>query len=360
MGRKSQPKSSPTTKPPVEPVPLTFMGHVRELRRRLFWTAVWFVIVSGIIFPFFHDIIQILMRPLGNEKLYFLSPVGGLSFAMKICMYVGMIATLPVLIYNLYRFIAPAMPNHRARTAIGYVCLSIGLAICGILFAYTVSLPSAIHFLTHFDIGNVSAMLTVDAYLSFIVSYVLAGAILFQLPLIMVIIDNITPTPPSKWNKYQRHMIVAAFVIAMLITPVPDIINQVILALPILLMYQLGILMVWMRHRKKRRSEATSAVVEPEFTAQETFEPSLSYIDQPNPVISATIETEQPSSVVANNATPMTSRRSMDGFIRRTKPAVQPPRTVLTVPTRPAVSPAISQNRPTPRMGTMDGFLPAR
>lgn len=363
MGRKKNLLKSSTLKAPLEPTPLTFMGHIRELRRRLFWTALWFVVATGAIFPFYHTIIQILMRPLGDEKLYFLSPVGGLSFAMKICMYVGLIVTLPVLIYNLYRFIAPAMPTHRARKAIGYVSLSIALAALGVTFAYVVSLPSAIYFLTHFNLGNVSAMLTVDAYLSFIVSYVLAGALLFQLPLIMLIVDNITPTPPSRWNKYQRHMIVAALVIAMLITPVPDIINQFILAAPIIIMYQLGIVMVWLRHRKLRKSK-TAALAESDVVSEPLPKADTEPVPErvPTPVVALDTKelpsTPEPSIVTAVTANrPM--KRSIDGVYRPTAMASRIERPV-TVPARPEPIQPVIQPRPM-RMGTtIDGFFPAR
>ena len=326
------------------------MGHVRELRRRLFWSAVWLVILSGAIFPFYKQIIQILMRPLGNEKLYFLSPVGGLGFAMKICMYVGLIAVLPILVYNLYKFVAPIIPHHRARMAIGYICMSVLLAICGVAFAYTVSLPSALHFLTHFDIGNISAMLTVDAYLSFIVAYVLAGALLFQLPLIMVIIDSITPTPPSGWNKYQRHMIVAAFVIAMLITPVPDILNQVILALPIIVMYQVGILLIWLRHRGRKPKVAavqtTELVQEPTVDALQPLRPAVS----PDLVNSSRPLTSSVTAQQASGSIPVVRRRSIDGLSRPSRTLSIPNRTNTPVRSEPLIG------KPAP---TIDGILPA-
>lgn len=351
MGKpKSQRTNKTAAKISTEPTLMTFMGHVRELRRRLFWSAVWLVVLSGAIFPFYKQIIQILMKPLGNEKLYFLSPVGGLGFAMKICMYVGLIAVLPILVYNLYKFISPIIPHHRARTAIAYICLSALLAMCGVAFAYTVSLPSALHFLTHFDIGNVSAMLTVDAYLSFIVAYVLAGALLFQLPLIMVIIDSITPTPPSGWNKYQRHMIVAAFVIAMLITPVPDILNQFILAMPIVVMYQVGILLIWMRHRTKNAKAAKSAIANTSTTKVQM--PTLQVV-QPvaaAPVVSLT-NTAQSVTVQEVAPVQVARRRSIDGLSR--------PSRTLSVPARPGSSsanpgPLAAKPRP-----TIDGIFAA-
>lgn len=351
MGKpKSQRTNKTAAKISTEPTLMTFMGHVRELRRRLFWSAVWLVVLSGAIFPFYKQIIQILMKPLGNEKLYFLSPVGGLGFAMKICMYVGLIAVLPILVYNLYKFISPIIPHHRARTAIAYICLSALLAMCGVAFAYTVSLPSALHFLTHFDIGNVSAMLTVDAYLSFIVAYVLAGALLFQLPLIMVIIDSITPTPPSGWNKYQRHMIVAAFVIAMLITPVPDILNQFILAMPIVVMYQVGILLIWMRHRTKNAKAAKLAIANTSTTKAQM--PTLQVVQ---PVAAAPVVslTNTAQSVTVQEVAPVQAvrRRSIDGLSR--------PSRTLSVPARPGSSsanpgPLAAKPRP-----TIDGIFAA-
>lgn len=251
--------AKPRTNPPHHQ-PMTFIDHIHELRRRLFWVVAWFVVVSGVVFPFFHSIIKLLMRPLGHEKLYYLTPVGGLSFVFKVCMYVGFIATLPVLIYHIYRFLAPVMKRHNVRQAISFVALSFVLAAVGVTFAYLVSLPAAMHFLTHFGIAGVSPMLTVDSYLSFIIAYLLAGALLFQLPLIMSIIDSIHPTPPSFWLKYERHMVVAALIVAMLITPTPNISDQIIMALPIMIMYQVGIGLVALRHRRSQKHVAKTPV----------------------------------------------------------------------------------------------------
>ncbi|MGB4761746.1 MAG: twin-arginine translocase subunit TatC [Candidatus Saccharimonas sp.] len=344
------------------------MGHVRELRRRLFWTALWFVILSGIAFPFYHQLIHVLMVPLGDEKLYFLSPIGGLSFAMKICMYVGMVATLPILVYNLYKFIAPAVRKHSARKAIGYAALSMLLAALGVLFAYYVSLPSAIYFLTHFDLGDISAMLTVDAYLSFIVSYVLAGAMLFQLPLIMMIVDNITPTPPSVWNKYQRHMVVASLVIAMLITPVPDILNQFILAAPIVLMYQFGVMMVWMRHRKLKRVQAkavikTKDIVKPLQKAPQALANAVVSTDAlPQSTMIPTVvaaKIEQDAEPSATLPLPARPRRSIDGVVRRS-PVQRPAAMPVVVPQRPVPQASTTPAQQLRLATTIDGFFPAR
>lgn len=312
------------------------MEHARELRRRFTWVALWFVIVTGAIFPFYRDIIKLLMQPLGHEKLYYLTPIGGVGFAIKVCMYVGMVAALPVLVYHLYRFISPIMRQHSARQAAVYMLLSALLAGVGIVFAYVVSLPSALKFLTNFNIGNVSAMLTVDSYLSFIIAYVLASALMFQIPLIMVIIDKITPTPPSRWNKYQRHMIVAAFIIAMLVSPSPEITTQVMLALPIIVMYQMGIGLVWLNHRshrsKNKRAERVAAVAEP------TPQPQ-----QEVPVVSvATPVAMSPVVTTVAKASPRARRAQAPGrvdVLMRYTPPLRRRDTSLTVPARGSQTP---------------------
>lgn len=306
-----------------------FIDHVHELRRRLSWVVLWFVVVTGAVFPFFNSVIKLLMRPLGHEKLYYLTPVGGLSFMFKVCMYVGFIATLPILIYHIYRFLSPVMRRHNARQAIGFVSVSFLLAAVGVTFAYLVSLPAAMHFLTHFGIAGVSPMLTVDSYLSFIVAYLLAGALLFQLPLIMSIIDSITPTPPSFWLKYERHMVVGALIIAMLITPTPNISDQIIMALPIMVMYQAGIGLVALRRRSRKEYPAkVQPLPTPKASALLPSQTLATPIAPPHPVRArATISDfkaspspyarrSSPSKVVvpARSEASQSPRRSIDGI----------------------------------------------
>jgi len=237
----------------------TFMDHIQELKSRLFWVAIFFVVAAGASYPFFQTIVDLLIKPLGNHKLYYLSPAGGFSFIIKICMYAGFVGALPVVIYHLYRFIAPVMKKEHARTVIGYTIASTVLAATGMVFAYLVSLPAALHFLTDIDVKQVTAMLTIDAYMSFIIAYLIAGALLFQLPLIMLIINSVTPLKPRKLMSFQRHIIIGSFVVAAIISPTPDAVNQSLLAAPMIVMYQIGILLVWSINRKKshRSNHAT-------------------------------------------------------------------------------------------------------
>lgn len=355
MRKLKQRKLNNTATSKTAPKTLTFMDHVHELRGRLVWVALWFVLATGIAFPFFGNIIKLLMKPLGNEKLYYLTPIGGVSFAIKVCMYVGMVATIPVLVYHLYQFISPVMKRRSAKRAILYVSLSTILAVIGITFAYLVTLPSAMHFLTGFTIGGVSAMLTVDSYLSFIVAYVLASALMFQIPLVMVIVDRITPMPPSSWNKYQRHMIVAAFIIAMLITPSPEITTQFSLAAPIILMYQIGILLVWLRHRQRKPVE--------KFNTADTVERELiEEVTQPQPAMQPT-NTIGTTVVTQSKPRPVTTPGRVD-VLMRYKPA-RSRSASLNVPARqvsqtmPTSQASLRMNRNDGVRTSIDGFFPA-
>lgn len=234
-----------------EPALPTFMDHLQELKSRFFWIAIYFVVASGVAYPFFQLIVHILTAPLQGQKLYYLTPGGGLAFILKVCMYVGVIAILPVIMYHFYRFVAPVMKKNNARSVLGYTIASSLLAVIGIVFAYMVTLPAAIQFLTNINIDQISSMLTIDAYMSFVIGYIVAGALLFQLPLVMLIINSVTPLPPRKLMNYQRHMIVVSFVAAAIVSPTPDVVNQTILAAPMVVMYQIGIVAVWARNRRR-------------------------------------------------------------------------------------------------------------
>jgi hypothetical protein len=134
------------------------------------------------------------------------------------------------------------------------------LAVAGGSFAYFASLPAALHFLTGLNIHNVSAMLTVDSYLAFVITYVLGAAALFQIPLVLMIINTIKPIPPKKLLSFERFVVLGAFIVAAMISPTPDITNQAILAVPIILMYQAGVALVWLQSRKQRSQQTATPI----------------------------------------------------------------------------------------------------
>jgi hypothetical protein len=131
--------------------------------------------------------------------------------------------------------------------------MSLVLAAGGIVFAYYVSLPASLYFLTGFNLYHINPMLTIDSYFSFVMTYLLAGALLFQLPLVMMIINSVKPLTPKKLMKAQDKIIIGSFIVAAVISPTPDALNQILLASPMVVMYQLGIVMIWLKNRKSHK-----------------------------------------------------------------------------------------------------------
>ena len=236
------------------------MGHVRELQRRLFVVVLFFLLGGAIAYPFFDQIVNVIVAPLGpDHQLVYLTPAGAFSFIIQVCMYAGVIIALPVIIYEIYRFVMPAVRRVTFRRAVGFTTAAFLLAAVGIVFSYYVILPAAIHFLTSFGLYHINPMLTIDSYFSFVMAYLIAGALLFQLPLLMLMVDSIKPTPPRQLMRHQDKMIVISFIVAAVISPTPDALNQTLLASPVVVMYQVGIILVWLRHRKQRRQHERRA-----------------------------------------------------------------------------------------------------
>lgn len=251
--KKGTPQRLTQSNARVQQDPQMFADHLQELKGRIFWVVMAFLISSAAAYPFFDKIIKIITAPLGEHELYYLTPAGGLSFMFKVCMYVGVLGVLPVAIYQFYKFIVPVMNKHHSRAVVKYTIASTLLAASGIAFAYFVSMPAALNFLTGIEINGISSMLTIDAYVSFVSAYIIAGALLFQLPLIMLIIDSITPLKPQKLMSFQRHIIVGSFVLGAILSPTPDMINQTIMAAPVIAMYQLAVAIIWFKHRKRAK-----------------------------------------------------------------------------------------------------------
>jgi sec-independent protein translocase protein TatC len=225
------------------------MEHVAELRVRLLWWGGAVAIGSGLGYVWRQPIQDALLKPL-NLPLFYTSPGGGFNFLLKICLFFGVLVSVPVLVYHLLRFIEPTLPHRSRFLIVKALIASTALTVAGAAFAYYVTLPAALHFLNEFSSDQVKALISTNEYISFVTIYVAAFAMLFQLPLILLFVNNITPLSPGGLMKQQRLVVVLSFVAAAIITPTPDIVNQTLMALPIIVLYQISIVLVWVANRK--------------------------------------------------------------------------------------------------------------
>lgn len=236
---------------------LTFSDHFRELRLRLFLVALVFLAISSIAYVYNKELVQIVMAPLNGEKLVYLTPGGGFAFIFQITLYAGLIAAAPMLMYQLYSFVRPALPAFAKRHAISVAFLAISLMIIGVTYGYFLAIPAALKFLSTFAGAEIIPTLTAESYLSFFLVYVGGLALLFQLPLLLIFWHWINPMQPGGLLKSERFMIVFAFIAAALITPTPDVVNQAMIAIPLILIYQVGVATVLVSIWKARRQPQT-------------------------------------------------------------------------------------------------------
>lgn len=310
----------------------TLMDHIKELQTRLFITVAIFLVIAAASFPFFERIVDLIVRPLGAEhELVYLTPGGAFNFMILVSVYVGLIGALPVIIFHFYRFIMPAVKPFNLRIAVLYTVISMVLAAAGIVFSYIVMLPAAIQFLTGFDFYHINPMLTVESYFSFVMTYIIVGAVLFQLPLIMFIINGVTPLKPGGLMKQQSKIIVGSFVVAALVSPTPDALNQALLASPIIVMYQIGIVLIWLRNRNRTDMPVDEAIQTE--AVEETIPTYATPTPKPVPVPAlaasrpvnrqpqpARSQARQPRPAVPTQR-PLNKIRSMDGVIGAGRPA---------------------------------------
>jgi len=242
----------------------TFADHIRELRTRFFAVAAVFLVATTLAYTFRDPLLQILLGPLEGQKLLYLTPGGGFTFIFLVSVYAGFALTIPTLIYQLYSFVRPALPLKSQNFGGKLLLSSLLLLIAGVLFGYFYAVPGALRFLSTFAGDYVQSALTADSYLNFIVGYTLGLGIIFQLPLILFIFHKVKPLTPSGLLKSERWVVLFAFVAAAIITPTPDPLNQTIIALPVIIIYQLGAIAVLTSIRKTRRAHYRSRPIAPQ------------------------------------------------------------------------------------------------
>jgi sec-independent protein translocase protein TatC len=248
--RKTSKTATKVSRYTKERTPL--VEHLKELKRRIVYVVIAIAIASAVVYGFERVLIDVLLRPSHGQHFVYTSPMGGINFLFNVCLYFGVALSVPVIIYNLLKFLQPIMRDTTQRFIVILSMISGVIAICGILFGYFAGLPAALHFLLRqqFQNGQVEALISIQAYFSFVVSYMFGAALMFQLPLVLVIINRIKPLSPKKMLKYERAVILFAFVAAFIMNPTPNLIDQLLTVVPVLISYQFGIVIVWFINRR--------------------------------------------------------------------------------------------------------------
>ncbi|NPA32929.1 MAG: twin-arginine translocase subunit TatC [Aquificae bacterium] len=235
---------------------MPLIEHLRELRYRLIVSIVAFLIASGISFYFAKYVFEILKKPVLESypevELITLSPTEPLFILIKISLAVGFILASPVILYQMWRFIEPALYSHEKRAFIPLLLGSILLFILGALFAYFVVLPLALKFLLGLGFSQLMATpyLSVDLYISFVLKLIIAFGIAFQMPIVLYVLQKAGVITPEHLARFRKYFIVIAFLIGAIIAP--DVSTQILMALPLLVLYEISILLGKMARKEKK------------------------------------------------------------------------------------------------------------
>jgi sec-independent protein translocase protein TatC len=253
---KSKPTKRPAKNQPSQRAAekLPFIAHIRELRKRVLYVALSVIFFGSLAYMANETLSAVLLKPAGDQQFIYTSPGGGFNFLMKLCLYTGLAASIPVVVYQVLRYVQPLIKQGSMRFITTASLASGGLAFVGILFGYIYGLPAAMHFLLQgFSSDRIQALISIQSYMSFVMIYLLGAALLFQVPLVLLLINRIKPLKPSKLMGFQRWFILIAFILGALFSPSPSIQDQLMLAGPMIVMYQISILLIWRINRRHSR-----------------------------------------------------------------------------------------------------------
>jgi sec-independent protein translocase protein TatC len=241
---------------------MPLMGHLTEIRKRLTWSAV--VVLVFVVAAFIEKdyVLDVLRYPLrhtaaANQGFSVFGPTDAFMTVLKLSIYAGLLCAVPFLLYQFWAFILPGLYENEKRSTIPYVFLTTGLFLGGVAFGYFIVLPVGLRFLINYGHTSFNNLLAADRYLSFIAMFELAFGIVFELPLIMMLLAWAGIIDYKRMAKYRKYAILIEAVVAMVLTPSQDPVSMMLMLGPLIVLYEFGIVLARMTgNRRKRRQEA--------------------------------------------------------------------------------------------------------
>lgn len=238
------------------------LDHLIELRRRLLWSVVAIVITFCASLYFARPILGFLVAPLkiaGQTKIINTEIFGGFLVEVKVAFFAALMLSFPVIANQLWQFVAPGLYRKEKRALLPFLLATPLLFIAGASMAYYIAVPMALKFLLGFqgNLGGVTqeALPDVNNYLKFMMQFVFGFGVSFLLPVVLMLLERAGIVTRKQLINARRYAIVAAFAIAAVLTP-PDIGSQLLLAIPLCLLYELALIGIWFTERKRAKAAA--------------------------------------------------------------------------------------------------------
>jgi len=252
---------------------MSFLGHLGDLRKKITVSLIATCVTFMVSFNYSEQLLESLMFPLRytldfsvtkmyiyfipqdklhNTKLVFLAPAEGFWMNMKIAMVAALILALPVIFQQLWSFISPGLHGKEKKYVVPFVLTATGLFLVGGAFCFFIVLPFAMGFLLTYKVGDfMMPLLSVGQYVDFCLKFILAFGAVFELPIIILFATRMGLITTQTLAKNRRYAVLIAFIVAAILTPTPDVFNQTLMAVPMIILYEVGIIAARVFVRRK-------------------------------------------------------------------------------------------------------------
>lgn len=240
---------------------MNFLDHLEELRWRIIKSLIA-ILLCAILVGIFSDYIitNILLQPAKNTNpplnLINLKPYGQVTLYLEVIIIGGVILSIPVIVFQFWKFLEPALLPKERKYISGIISFTVLCFLLGIAFIYFIFLPTALGFFAKFGSALIENQIAIDEYLSFVLSMILVGGLVFELPVISFFLAKLGILTNKFMKKYRRHAIVLILILAGILTPTPDIASQLLLGIPLLLLYEISILICKYSEKKPSQIKA--------------------------------------------------------------------------------------------------------
>ncbi len=232
------------------------MAHLIELRSRTVRAVISILAIFVCLFPFMKEIFDWLSRPLmvalpDGAKLLSTGVVAPFMVPLKLTLFCAFVLALPYVLYQFWAYIAPALYKREKRLALPVIVSSVVMFAIGMAYCYFVVFRMVFQFIAGFSPDAVNFAPDIDSYFSFVITMFFAFGLTFEVPILVVVLDRVGVASAQKLVRIRPYVIVGAFVVAAIFTP-PDVLSQLLLALPLVVLYELGIILVKIFGRKEK------------------------------------------------------------------------------------------------------------
>lgn len=229
---------------PEESKKLDFLAHLEELRKRIIYSLAVFALSAIVLFSLSERLMRLVTAPIRGltGKMIFISPTEAFTAYLTAALLASLVVTFPFILYQVWAFIAPAVPKKKRPHIVVWLLFSLILFLGGFAFSYFLAIPGALTFLMNFGREVASPQITLGRYVSFFGALELAGGIVFQIPIAIALLADTGIVSAQAFRRKRPHAIVAIMIFAAVITPTQDIVNMLIFALPMMLLFEVGLL----------------------------------------------------------------------------------------------------------------------